>query len=255
MARKKQVNEDQGQLFDPNTVTSQEFAPSPSVVAGARAYTREQTGRTWTMPNTQMHSDPQRQYATYLAYRDAMKSGKESPTIRASYGALREHIGRQFDVLTQPKEQGGMGVNVDFTDDDPYESPAAMAEDVNRGNIRVFKTESTGGHNFFTNEENDKFRAVHDVMGHVATGRGFSRHGEEGAFQGHLQMFPKEAHEALTSELRGQNAALIWGGDFPDQSPGTPLVGMPDWATKTGPMPKPKKQKAKSQGDQLQLDL
>ncbi len=255
MARKKSEVKGQGQLFDPASVTAQEFAPDPTIVQGAKDMTRQTMGRDWKMPNTQLQSDPQRQYATYLAYRDAMKSGKESPTIRASYGALREHIGSQFDVLTQPKEQGGMGVNVNFTDDDPYESPSAMAEDVGRGNIRIFKTESTGGHNFFTNEENDKFRAVHDVMGHIATGRGFTRHGEEGAFQGHLQMFPKEAHEALTSELRGQNASLIWGGDFPDQSPGTPLVGMPEWATKTGPMPKPKKKKAAPQGEQLQLDL
>ena len=102
-------------------------------------------------------------------------------------------------------------------------------------------TESTGGHHFFTNEENDKFRAVHDTFGHAAIGRGFSRHGEEAAFLSHRQMFPPEAHAALTSETRGQNSFLNYGptGDFPDQSPGTKLIGLPSWASATGKLKAP----------------
>jgi hypothetical protein len=56
---------------------------------------------------------------------------------------------------------------------------------------------------------NDRFRAVHDIFGHLATGRGFARHGESGAQYHHTQMFPQEAQEALNSELRARNAGLI----------------------------------------------
>ena len=83
--------------------------------------------------------------------------------------------------------------------------------------IKVLKTEATGGHPFFTNEQNDKFRAVHDIFGHLGTGRGFDRHGEEAAYQAHRSMFTGTAQKALATELRGQNTYLLTYGDFGPQ--------------------------------------
>ena len=138
-----------------------------------------------------------------------------SPETHASYEAMRTEIGDQFAHLTGPKHQGGMGFKVEVTPHDPYPSAEHMAADVAQGRIKVLSTEATGGHEHLTNEENDKLRAVHDVFGHAATGRGFSRHGEEAAYQHHTQMFSPEARPALAAELRSQTASLIFSGQFP----------------------------------------
>lgn len=223
---------EQGQLFDPDKVTAEQFKPNRRLQVHARRLARR-AGSDYTPPDRQLQVDPQRGHAQNLDYQRAQAAPGERPGIRESYEAMRTHVGQQFDYLTSPKERGGMGFQVEFTDHDPYPTPQDMAADVKQGRIKAFKTESTGGHEFFSNEENDKFRAVHDVFGHAAVGRGFSRHGEEAAFQSHRQMFPKEAHAALASETRGQNSFVNWGptGDFPEQGPGSKLIGLPDYAS------------------------
>jgi hypothetical protein len=163
---------------------------------------------------------------------------------------MRQHVNSQYEHMTAPKEAGGMGINVEVTQHDPYslgwaggqdsDARVAMDKDLRENNrVQVMSTEATGGHAYFSNEENDKFRAVHDVFGHHAIGRGFSRHGEEAAWESHRQMFPPEAHEALTSETRGQNSYLNYSGGkgFPDQS--EKLIGLPDWANTPGKLPSP----------------
>lgn len=223
--------EGQGQLFDPDKVRAEQFDPIRKIQVHARRIARS-VGGDYTPPNPQLQVDPQRGYAQYLAYKSA-QNAPESPTIRKSYEAMRQHINSQYDYMTRPREQGGMGMQVEFTDHDPYDSPEAMIQDVKQGRIKALRTAVTGSHAFFSDEENDKFRAVHDVFGHAAIGRGFSRHGEEAAWESHRQMFPPEAHEALTSETRGQNSFLNFGGGgFPDQ--GKKLIGLPKWANQPG---------------------
>lgn len=239
----------QGRLFDPAKVTAQQFAPDNDVMSAAAAYSKSR-GLDWVPPNNQQQVDHQRGYAQGQAYRSAMQAPTEAPGIRESYAVMREHVNAQYEHLTRPTTEGGMGFTHEVTPHDPYAlewsggddkaAHNAMADDIKAKRIKTLATESTGGHHFFTNEENDKFRAVHDLFGHSATGRGFSRHGEEAAYLSHRQMFPPEAHAALTSETRGQNSYLNYaGGEFPDQSPGTKLVGIPAWASATGKLKAP----------------
>ena len=64
------------------------------------------------------------------------------------------------------------------------------------------------------------FRAVHDVFGHAASGRGFDRHGEEAAWLKHSTMYSPLAARALATETRGQTCARIFhygGRRFPEQ--------------------------------------
>lgn len=136
------------------------------------------------------------------------------------YRALVEETKRQFDFMTTPRHRGGMGLDVEVTQGDPYSKPsnipgslygapdpAAMMRDVRENNrIKVLSSETTGGHPFLSNEENDMFRAVHDVFGHAATGRGFDAHGEEAAFRSHFSMFSPMARPAMASETRAQNS-------------------------------------------------
>lgn len=141
-----------------------------------------------------------------------------------AYRQMAHETSRQFDFLTRPKGRGGMGIDVEVTKHDPYgqrdvhDIVGELRHDVtNRNRIQVMSTATTGGHPFFTNEQNDMFRAVHDVFGHLGSGRGIDAHGEEAAFQKHSRMYSPLARAAMATETRGQNAALHKHGSFQDQ--------------------------------------
>lgn len=234
----------QPRLFDPDKITSQQFEPLAYIGEGAKNYA-QQRGLTWQSPSPTQQVDHQRGHATYLAYRDAMKSPPPKEESEKSYAAMRDHTVDQYQYMTSPAEQGGMGIRHQVIDADPYKDPTELSKDLEQRQIKTFATKSTGGHSFFSDEENDMFRAVHDVFGHAGIGRGFSRHGEEAAYRSHKQMFPSEALPALTSETRGQNMYLNYSPeqDFPDQT--QDLVTLPEWASEEGPLPTPPKQPKK----------
>ena len=130
-----------------------------------------------------------------------------------SWDYTEKEINKQFEILTKK-----VGAKVEFVDEDPYPDFFTMAKDFRENRrLKVLKTEATGGHPYWSNETNDKFRAVHDAWGHLATGRGFDRHGEEAAYRAHKSMFGEQAYACLATELRAQNAYLIQRGCFGDQ--------------------------------------
>lgn len=128
------------------------------------------------------------------------------------YKALASEVEKQYDYMVNE-----LGINVEFVDKDPYKNSKEMFDDVSNGNLKVLKTSTTGSHPYFTDEQNDKFRAVHDFFGHAATGRGFGQDGEEAAWVHHSQMFSKNAQAALTTETRGQNSWYNTNGKFAEQ--------------------------------------
>lgn len=200
---------------------------------GSRSYAQSQ-GLAYTNKGIEgVRADPNNIVAIGSAVRKQQGQPTHvSPQMHESYQALAEHIGKQYDYMTGPKESGGLGISVEVTPEDPYPSMREARADVSRNNrIKVLATGTTaaghqGSHPALTPEVNDKFRAIHDVFGHLATGRDTSRHGEEAAVQHHAQMFPEVARPALMSELRGQNSALIYTGDFPQDKP----YDLPGWA-------------------------
>ena len=129
----------------------------------------------------------------------------ELPTVQEeafpAYEALATEVEAQFEYMTKT-----MGVKVDFVAEDPYKTSREMFADVSKGVLKVLSTASTGSHPFLSDDQNDKFRAVHDFFGHAATGRGFGQDGEESAWVHHSQMFTETARGALTTETRGQNS-------------------------------------------------
>ena len=182
--------------------------------------------------------DPDRRVSIADAYEQAEEVTPENMTeeARESFEALGSEIEEQFDMVTKPVSEGGLGVTVEFVDEDPYDNFIEMYEDYTENKtIKILKTEVTGGHPFFTNEQNDKFRAVHDLFGHLATGRGFDRHGEEAAYQAHKSMFSETAAKAAATELRGQNSYLLEKGDFGPQKlillPESMRKGLAGWFT------------------------
>lgn len=206
------------QKLDLGNLSSQQFSPVPIAQEGAKAFTAARGGD-YKPVDPQLHQDPAVGYAVGREYQGKIGS-TPSPRLQRSYEAMRSEVHQQYDFMTKPKEEGGMGLQHEVTPHDPYPSVQHMAADVAQGRIKSMSTETTGGHGFFTNEDNDKFRAVHDLFGHAATGRGFSRHGEEAAWRSHVQMFSPEAREAMTSETRGQNSLMNYSprGGFVDQA-------------------------------------
>jgi hypothetical protein len=217
MPRKRQEVFGQ-QKLDIGEGTSQTWTPSPEVVSGAKKYAASHGREVSSEGLGTIQHQARTAYATHLERRKN-EGQPMTPDTSASYDALRQGIGEQFAHLTTPKHQGGMGFHFEATSHDPYPTAEHMAADVAQGRIKVLSTASTGGHGLLSDLENDQFRAVHDVFGHAATGRGFSRHGEEAAYQHHAQMFAPEARPALSAELRSQTASLIFSGDFPPNAP------------------------------------
>jgi hypothetical protein len=138
-----------------------------------------------------------------------------------AYRAFRDETARQFELLTRGRARGGCGIDVAVSATDPYpDAPTMAASLAATGVLRVLATGgANGSHPFMSGADNTMFRAVHDVFGHLASRRGFDRHGEEAAWFAHGLRYSPLARLAMTTETRGQSSAFIWlhRGRFPEQ--------------------------------------
>jgi hypothetical protein len=213
----------------------------PFLREGARAYA-ESRGMTYSSEGLDtMQADPTFQHRVAHSYESATGDPRDH-RVRKAYAALTEEVGHQYDYLTRPVHEGGLGVKVEFEPElegtTIYPTHEHLIADIHLNRrLRVNKTGSSDldqavGHPFLDPDTNDKFRAVHDAFGHAAIGRSFSRHGEEAAYHSHVQMFSASARPAMAAETRMQNSALNYGttpGVFPEQKP---LIA-PSWATRS----------------------
>lgn len=185
--------------------------PSDHMIAGARSYN---AARGMGDPHDIDYSDVRTTADNTRNIGRAYHALPEhDPKAVPHYEALRQEIHQQYHHLTN-----NMGINVQFQDEDPYKNSKEMMEDVNNNKtLKVLKTAGTGSHPYFSDEENDKFRAIHDAFGHAATGRGFDKHGEEAAFTAHSKMFSPMARKAMATETRGQNHFYNLNGKFAQQ--------------------------------------
>lgn len=136
------------------------------------------------------------------------------------------------ETIAQGRILQALGIRWRIVDVDPYADASELFRDLRTtGTIAVLSSRLTGSHPVLRDSVNDTFRAVHDILGHAATGRGFDRHGEEAAYQAHARLYSPLARQALATETRGQNAAMIRGaGTFAPQVIGV----MPAWAREIG---------------------
>lgn len=185
--------------------------PVGLAVAGARDYSRQHG---LADPHASGYADVRTSAGRIHRLADAYDHlPDDDPRAREAFKSMRDQVDRQYAHLT-----GSMGIRVEPVDHDPYASHREMAEDLTKNKrIKVLSTRATGGHPIFTPEENDRFRAVHDVFGHAATGRAFDAHGEEAAWLAHSQMFEGDARRAMSTETRGQNGSLIRNRRFAPQ--------------------------------------
>jgi hypothetical protein len=143
------------------------------------------------------------------------------PEVQAAYADFVQQSEEMWSFLTRPESEGGMGIRVEFTDQpDPYATAEAQRDDIeNNGHLWIER--GLGGEHSATvsDEEYDRFRAVHDVFGHAGIGSGFDRHGEYQAWLAHAAMYSGLGRRAMSTEYHGVNSAA-WSG-----APGTPGTG------------------------------
>jgi hypothetical protein len=211
-----------------------DFRPSSVMSAGVRAMgvDPESVAGVRANPNTTARLG--------ASARDQEKRGAPtSDSLNASYDSLRGDIKSQFSHLTSPTDKGGLGVNVEYSATDPYKNPMELRDDIdNNRRLRVMDTGANAdqAHSIFSNDENNQFRAVHDAFGHAPSGRNFSRHGEESAFQLHAKTVKPESMDALRSETQMQNSYLNFNGGFPENRTfETPVEKSASLRTKTKP--------------------
>jgi len=192
-----------------------------------------------------------------------MKHDPHHPKVQAAYGAMIQETLDQFKHL---KNSGLKVSRIEDHHENPYPGGSKdMLHDLHNNNhLWFYPTESgfgskdgeTPDHPLLqpTDEHhegkpllaNDVFRIVHDVFGHGKEGTTFGPHGEENAWEHHMQMYSPLAQKALTSETRGQNSWVNFGphGDHNRKNPAQTVYAdqkaglLPDWASESNITPK-----------------
>jgi len=129
--------------------------------------------------------------------------------VQAAYGQLGKEVNEQFDELSAT----GLQTTYHQGDLNYADSDAMRMDLLGNRNLNVYRG---GDRHDFLNEvdpitglnTNEKFRAVHDAIGHGAEKTTFGPIGEEKAFGIHSQTFSPLARFALASETRGQNSVV-----------------------------------------------
>jgi hypothetical protein len=149
---------------------------------------------------------------------EAMPSAEKSAT--SSYAAFRDEIARQY------KHAVDSGIKFVFSPTDKYNgNSAAMLKDLRDSNtLTVLKTPDDFNHPFLSNEENDQFRAIHDLFGHARDGYTFGPDGEYNAWKSHANMFSNKAIPAMSTETIGQTS---WVNFNKNVKKGAPLSALP----------------------------
>jgi hypothetical protein len=194
------------------------FPPVAYLLAGVPRYDSRVRDAVAPEAYARVRLDPVLGAAIADAYMAAPTTDERAFT---AYAAFCRQTVRQYHFLVGRVEFGGLGVAVRVVDEDPYPNVESMVDDVQRRRLRVWASAATGNpHPYLSDGENDMFRAVHDVFGHAASGRGFDPNGEEAAWLKHSVMYSPLARRALTTETRGQNCAQTFhyrGTRFPEQ--------------------------------------
>jgi hypothetical protein len=143
----------------------------------------------------------------------AARTSRSSRLICTAYRQLQVQTDQQYAVLTDPR--GPYRLTVVYTRDrDPYGSDEQLIDSARATRVLEVTTAAVdrdrrhpllgcdlGG-------AYDRFRAVHDLLGHVATGYGFDRNGEYSAWLTQRRLYRGLARWAAATELHGENSVL-----------------------------------------------
>lgn len=161
-----------------------------------------------------VEGSPEYKSAVFDAYAKQMPDLLEQVGAK-NYDDLMEKAYRQLAKETDEQfKQLPYNFSYHRAGEGDYKSSKEMMADVH-GNKHLYVFQGGDPHDFLNRldkasglNENEKFRAVHDLLGHAIYGNQFGPKGEEVAWAIHQQMYSPLARLAMTAETRGQNSLV-----------------------------------------------
>jgi len=163
---------------------------------------------------------PNERFAQFCA--DAHEHAQHAPLefrTLERYRVLIEEIDEQFQLFFR----SGYTFSMWRSDGQPYRNSQEMGADVrNKRRLFVYPTSDMSPDHPLAQVAmagwswNDVFRAVHDLVGHAATGFQFGPVGEENAYRFHATVHSTAAIPALAAETRLQNCWVNFGSHLRD---------------------------------------
>jgi hypothetical protein len=144
---------------------------------------------------------------------------RADPLVAQAYRQLETQTDEQFGALTDP--QGPYRITVVGTRNiTPYADAEELTASVlSSRTLEVTTSAADRAHPALGGEVGGayyRFRAVHDLLGHVATGYGFDRDGEYSAWLLQRSLYTGLARWAAATELHGEISALWITHAFPE---------------------------------------
>jgi hypothetical protein len=153
----------------------------------------------------------------------ATPSRPADPDVQRSYAALERETDAMYARLTDGR--AGPPYTVVFTDcPTPYTSDLEMIEAVRATRLLEVVANAADPdrpHAVLGCERGgpyDRFRAVHDLVGHVKYGIGFDRHSEYAAWQVQALTYSDDAQLALATELHAEHSVLWTTGKLAEHT-------------------------------------
>jgi hypothetical protein len=159
------------------------------------------------------------QPAETQAIADCFLSGRTAsdPLTARAYQQLQTQTDRQFATLTDPRGQYRITV-VATGHAIPYNDAGELIASVlSTRTLEVTTSAEDRAHPLLDGEPGGayyRFRAVHDLIGHVATGYGFDPDGEYSAWLVQRDLYTGLARWAAATELHGEISSLWTTGQF-----------------------------------------
>jgi hypothetical protein len=137
----------------------------------------------------------------------------------AAFERLVEETDELFDSITHPGRPDALRVGF-TTCESPYRDAEELIASVTKYRTLEIATVARDRDRHHPIMENtiggsyDRFRAVHDALGHARTRRGFDRDGEYAAWLRQERFHSPLARRALASELHGQHSVRWTTGEI-----------------------------------------
>lgn len=146
-----------------------------------------------------------------------------NPTVRAAYDQLARQSDVIFARLTDPDRRFLRGLRVAFTRcESPYDSDEELVRSARTHRVLEITTsarERDRRHPLLGCDPGgtyDRFRAVHDIVGHVGPCLGFDRDGEFAAWLNQERLYDGLARWALATELHAEHSVRWTTGTLSD---------------------------------------
>src|SRR3984957_12316520 len=153
----------------------------------------------------------------------AARDDRTNPMVRAAYDRLERQSDAIFARLTGPDHRLHRGLKVEFTQcESPYDSDDELIGAVRtHGVIEITSSarERDRRHPLMGCDLGgtyDRFRSVHDIVGHVGPCLGFDRDGEFAAWLTQERLYGGLARWALATELHAEHSVRWTTGTLSD---------------------------------------